>query len=231
MPPLPATEAPDPAWRAVLRGLLDRLAARPEPLPAALAATLARLRGLDDAALDALADEIFGDEPGPEATAAQPIVVAALQVVWSLRAAALDAKRLGVPDVPTLCPVCGTPPVAGVLRLGGPATHRHLHCGLCATEWHMVRVKCSHCESTAGVRYLGVDDGGPKTVLAETCDACHSYRKQVDQNADPLAEPLADDLASIRLDLLMAGTEFERASLNPMLALAQAEPTDRGDAG
>jgi formate dehydrogenase accessory protein FdhE len=48
------------------------------------------------------------------------------------------------------------------------AGHRYLHCGLCATEWHMVRVKCTHCESTKGVAYQGIE-GDAGVVLAETC--------------------------------------------------------------
>jgi FdhE protein len=112
--------------------------------------------------------------------------------------------------------------VASVLRIGGTAGgHRYLHCGLCATEWHAVRVKCSHCESTRGVRYRGIE--GQPAVLAETCDACHTYRKQADQEKDPLAEPLADDLATLALDLLLAETPYARASGNPLLALPRAE--------
>ena len=85
-----------------------------------------------------------------------------------------------------------------------------------------MRVKCSHCESTRGVRYRGIE--GQPAVLAETCDSCHTYRKQVDQEKDPLAEPLADDLATLALDLLLSDTPYLRASGNPLLALPRAEP-------
>lgn len=224
MPPLPTQDRPDPAWREVLAQIVDRALAAGDTLPAPLREQLQRLRSMDAAALDALAVDLLDEDVDADTAALQPVVMAALQLVWADRASRLDADALGVPAEPTTCPVCGTPPVASVLRIGGAAGgHRYLHCALCATEWHMVRVKCSHCESTAGVRFLGVEDGG-KTVLAETCTACHSYRKQVDQHEDPLAEPLADDLASLRLDLLMAETEFERASGNPLLALP--EPAD-----
>ena len=117
--------------------------------------------------------------------------------------------------------MCGSAPVASVLRIGGNiAGHRYLHCSLCATEWHMVRIKCSHCESTKGVRYQGAEDAEGKigeVVQAETCTACHTYRKLVNQEKDPYAEPLADDLASLTLDLLMGDTDFSRASGNPLL--------------
>ncbi len=45
-------------------------------------------------------------------------------------------------------------------------------------------------------------------MQAETCTACGTYRKIVNQEKDPLAEPLADDLASLMLDLLMSETPF-----------------------
>ena len=138
-----------------------------------------------------------------------------------MRAAAIDARQAPYTEPASICPVCGSAPVASVLRIGGNiAGHRYLHCSLCATEWHMVRIKCSHCESTKGVRYQGAEDAEGKigeVVQAETCTACHTYRKLVNQEKDPYAEPLADDLASLTLDLLMGDTDFSRASGNPLL--------------
>jgi hypothetical protein len=86
----------------------------------------------------------------------------------------------------------------------------------------MVRVKCTHCESTKGIHYQGIDGAGEE-VLAETCDECGSYRKIVNQEKNPMVEPLADDLASLMLDLLMSETQFQRASANPLLFVAVAE--------
>jgi len=220
LPPLPAAEAPDPAWRAVLREMVADLGAA-AGAAAPVAPVLAALGAADDAALDRLA-RVALDGAGAD-PATQPFVMAALQV-----AAADRAARLSLADLPdsapaTLCPACGTPPVASVLRIGGAlGGHRYLHCGLCGTEWHMVRVKCSHCESTRGIRLRGIEGGDP-TVAAETCDECRTYRKLVNQEKDPRAEPLADDLASLALDLLMAETVYARASGNPLLALGTDE--------
>jgi FdhE protein len=94
--------------------------------------------------------------------------------------------------------------------------HRYLHCALCATEWHMVRIKCSHCLSTEGIAYH-VIAGHPDAVRAESCDSCHSYRKILYQEKDPQVDAVADDLASLALDLLMADAGFQRASANPLL--------------
>ncbi|MCA6217667.1 formate dehydrogenase accessory protein FdhE [Ideonella sp. B7] len=226
MPVLPAPWRPDPAWLGVLRQLLAGVLAL-QDLPEALRQNAHGLAARDDAALEALAQAFLTEQATPAELAAQPLVMAALQVVYADIASRLDTQRIAYVDPASICPVCGSAPVVSVLRIGGEAGgHRYLHCGLCATEWHMVRVKCSHCESTKGVRYQGIEGGDP-AVLAETCDVCHTYRKQVNQEKDPLVEPLADDLASLTLDLLMADTAYGRASGNPLLALASGESSDQ----
>ncbi len=221
MPVLDPSQALDAAWRDALGSLLAAVLAD-ATLPAPLADTARALRQLDPAALDDLARAALRDEEGPQDLGARPLLMAALQVAFAARAAGLSEPQVPAVQPATVCPVCGSAPVASVLRIGGTAGgHRYLHCGLCATEWHAVRVKCSHCESTRGVRYRGIE--GQPAVLAETCDACHTYRKQADQEKDPLAEPLADDLATLALDLLLAETPYARASGNPLLALPRAE--------
>ena len=223
MPVLPARESVDPAWRQALRLLLAAIRDDASSPPASLQVA-AMLGELDDGNLDALARDAISGDVAPRWQAARPVVTAALQVAFADAASRLDTKRIAYVDPATICPVCGSLPVASVLRIGGQAGgHRYLHCALCATEWHLVRVKCSHCESTKGVRFQGIEESpeeGPHAVLAETCDECHTYRKQADQEKDPFAEPLADDLASLTLDLLLADTPFARASENPWLSLA-----------
>ncbi len=238
MPLLPAADNLPLAWQDTLRALLADLSGQADlngtsaptgEVPSTLAPVLEQLGALDDGDLDAFARQVLADNVAREDLMASPLVMAALQVVFTARAAALDERDVPYAEPATVCPVCGSAPVASVLRIGGEAGgHRYLHCACCATEWHMVRVKCSHCESTRGVRYQGVQqaDAEPagkadtrQVVLAETCDSCHTYRKLVNQEQDPFAEPLADDLASITLDLLMADTAFARASGNPLLAI------------
>lgn len=218
MPLLPAADHLPAAWPQALSGILAAVDAAPET-PPPLREAIARLRALpaldqEDLLLQALSGTL---DPGDAALA--PLLMAALQVIYTLRASRIAASEVPYTIPATVCPVCAFAPVASVQRLGvEPSGLRFAHCGLCATEWHMVRVKCTHCESTEGVRYQGVD-GANGAVLAETCDACGNYRKLANQEKDPLAEPLADDLASIVLDLLMGETGFARASANPLLAL------------
>lgn len=242
MPLCNAAEAPAPLWRAALAQLLEQLgqSGQTPHLPAPLQQAAQALAQLAPEAQDALAGRILNRRMMADDVLAAPIVMAALQLFYAHQASQLREADVPYTQPMTICPVCASQPVASVLRVGGAEGGlRFLHCSLCCTEWHMVRVKCSHCESTGGIRYQGVvsaSQDGPEAspdahsetspdvskevVLAETCDNCHTYRKLINQEKDPSAEPLADDLASMRLDLLMGQTAYARASGNPLLALA-----------
>ncbi|QNP47886.1 formate dehydrogenase accessory protein FdhE [Diaphorobacter aerolatus] len=223
MPLLPAASHVDPAWHAVLDQIVADLQSGKD-IPDPLKPTLAALAGMGREDRDALARRVLiGLLTESADLAAAPIVMAALQVVFADRAGRLSESDVPYTDPATVCPICGTAPVASVIRIGGrDAGLRYLHCGACCTEWHMVRVKCSHCESTKGVRYKKLE-GADDTVFAETCDVCHTYRKISNQEKDPFAEPLADDLATLMLDLLMSETDFARASINPLLPMAETD--------
>lgn len=224
-PLLPAAEHIDPIWHQVLDTMLKHMAAAPG-LPAALQPLIHELKIADTEMRDGIAKRLLTKEMAARDVGMAPFVMAALQVVFTCRASLVNAADVPYTQPATICPVCAAEPVASVLRIGGKqAGHRYLHCGCCATEWHMVRIKCSHCESTEGVRYQGID-GEKGVVLAETCDTCNTYRKIVNQEKDPLAEPLADDLASLMLDLLMSDTKFQRATSNPLLYVAVTEAQD-----
>ena len=186
----------------------------------ALATPLARLGAMSQPERDAQLQAMLGvGDANIDATIA-PLLMAALQVERTVLASQLTERDIPMLDVHTVCPLCGTPPVASIVRIGGRYQGlRYLHCGLCATEWHMVRVKCSHCESTEGIGYYTVDGQGD-ALKAEACDPCHHYRKISYMEKDPMAEPLADDLASLALDVMMADAGYGRANGNPLLWLA-----------
>ncbi|WP_027013699.1 formate dehydrogenase accessory protein FdhE [Comamonas composti] len=225
MPLLPAAEHLDPAWHQVLEAMIETLGAS-NALPEPLQPLLQELAALGVEERNDIAIKLLQKEVAARHVGMAPFIMAAVQVVLAKRASSLDARDVPYTDPASICPVCAGEPVASVLRIGGQAAgHRYLHCGSCCTEWHMVRVKCSHCESTKGIRYQGIEGAGDGLV-AETCDECSSYRKLSNQEKDPLAEPLADDLASLTLDLLMSETRFRRASANPLLYVAFAEEQD-----
>jgi FdhE protein len=229
MPPLPATGTRPPAWLRVFARLLDALDAVADP-PPSLATALVTLRATPPDWLESVADAILGNCTDGADPLRAPFVAAALQVTWSLMAAQLDAAWAQPLVTGTLCPVCGSHPVASIVRSDG----RYLHCATCESEWHMPRVQCSCCEADGKTAYRGLvsrqaaaeDDGTPpqaddaaKVARAETCDACHAYRKIFSQEHDPRVEPLADDLASMLLDVLVSEAGYVRASGNPLLWL------------
>jgi FdhE protein len=225
MPLLEAGSWPrEGSWREVLAGLCAATAAL-EGFPESVGANCRRIGATEAARLEEAADRLLARRTEIDLEAA-PFVMAALQVYWvhlatsvaadEARALAGEAPR-GGSDTPGLCPVCGALPVASVVR-ADPQYHgyRYLHCGLCATEWHLVRIKCSHCLATEGIRYHFVA-GAPDAVRAESCASCRMYRKILYQEKDAAVEPLADDLGSLALDLLMAAEGYQRAACNPLL--------------
>jgi FdhE protein len=229
MPLIPALSGVrDPAWHDVLLGLLDKIEAA-GPLTPPLTQLFARLRAVDAAELDTQADAIFAQRFAEVDPAGAPFIVAALQVVWTDLASDVEVRDVPYLETPGLCPICGSHPVASMVRLGGVYEgYRFLQCGLCATEWHMVRTKCSNCDSTKGIAYHALSSGeaseesraaeAKKTALkAESCDECHTYRKIGYQEKDYDFEPFADDLASLTLDLLMGEEGYRRASPHPWL--------------
>jgi FdhE protein len=216
-PPLAAGEiGRGPEWRAVLGSIAASVAKQPG-FPPAVAAVCERLTTAPADELEAFADRVLaadGRDPDP---AAAPFVIAALQVCWTALAAGLAPDDVAITPQLSSCPVCETLPVASVVRSQAPrAGYRYLQCGLCASEWHRVRVECTQCGATKGIAYHSID-GGSAAVRAETCDTCRAYRKIFYQEHDASVEPLADDLASVALDLLLAEEGFHRASINPFL--------------
>jgi len=212
MPPIPAAFLPrDPVWRGIAAGLAQALL----PLvPRPARETLKKLMGLGDASLETIADRILRLEfDGPDIDAF-PFVAAALQVHWTAMAAALAGTELAPPAAPGVCPCCGFPPVASIVRTDGDVARlRYLHCALCNTEWHLVRVTCAGCGDNSRIAYRLIA-GSDEAVRAETCDACNGYLKIVYREKSPQADPVADDLATLALDLLVAEQPYNRLGPN-----------------
>lgn len=176
-----------------------------------------------------------------------PLIGAALQVHHARLVAQTQAAypdlAFGRVDDATLCPCCGSRPTSSIVRLGGDAPARYLHCSLCESEWHMVRIKCAHCEGTRSISYQELEaatpgDGMPEmprgAVRAECCDECHHYLKIVAQDRDAQVDPVADDLASVTLDLLVSESGLERHGVNLLLLFGDdsaASATENTTAG
>jgi FdhE protein len=214
MPPLAAlSHARDAVWLADLQDIVTALSDKPrtEALRRAVA-------GLDGPSLESLADRVLSSETLDSDAAAVPLVGAALQLYFCRLASALDVGSLQHFDVPGLCPVCATRPMASVVRTGAGRDHlRYLACALCGTEWNLARIQCSGCRSEKSVSYLGRAGQAPAASAAhraEVCDECHGYLKIFDQEHDPLIEPLADDLATLALDIAVGEMGYARSGPN-----------------
>lgn len=144
------------------------------------------------------------------------LVLAAMQVHFARLAAMLKADDLQ-PVADGICPVCGSAPMTSAV-VGWPGAHntRYCACSLCGSMWNVVRIKCVLCSSTEGIGYEAIE-GQTDTVKAETCDKCHRYVKVLYQVKDHLLDPLADDIATLGLDMLLAGGDWKRGGQNPFL--------------
>ena len=215
MPPLDRTRF---TADATLDATLDRLLALAATIdmPDNARAAIERARGADAAARDEMVRSVLADAIPVETLADHVCVAAALQVHFARLAARLDPAAL-VPIGDGVCPACGGAPVASAI-VGWKGAHgtRFCTCSLCATQWHVVRIKCVLCESTAGIAYEELDSG-PDTVKAETCENCRGYMKILHQHKNPQLEPVADDVATLGLDILLRENGYRRGAVNPFL--------------
>jgi FdhE protein len=231
---LPAVELPrEPQWRHALHEILSTLTSGAQ-LSAAAADSVRRLSAASDTWCDSQADRLLAGITVGLDLGAAPLVAAALQVYW-VRLVVETAGRFGAavferPASAPTCPCCGFRPTASVVRIGG-AEHgyRYLHCALCSSQWHLVRIRCAHCLGTKGINYQALDSSEPGgrsaardrapivAVRAECCDVCGHYLKILSMEKDHEIEPVADDLASVALDLLVSETGKNLAGVNLML--------------
>ncbi len=241
--PLPAEGwQRDSQWRVILRAMLENLQSRLQDSPALGA--VCQVLQMDDVQLEQQADRLLHAQQFGLDMAAAPLIAAGLQVYWThlvlaTQKAHADARQepFGRTADATRCPCCGSLPTASLVRIDAGGHYRFLHCSLCSMQWHMVRVKCSHCEGTKGIHYQSLqalDAGAPPgkaAVEAETCDECRHYLKIVHMERDPHVEPAADDLASLTLDLLVSQADYRRQGVNLMLLFGEPDNPDDGGGG
>lgn len=231
VPPLtPTLHRRDAAWRDDLRDILADVLPRAADGPAQV---IRALQAADAEHLERQADRLLNGVMLGLDLGQAPLIGAALQVYWTRLVArtqhAYPDLAFGRIDDGKVCPCCGSLPVASIARIGGTeAGSRYLHCALCQTEWHMVRIQCAHCGSGKSIVYHEVEASSsdapratvepPKgAVRAEACEDCNHYLKIMSMDKDAFVDPVADDLASVTLDLLTADAGFQRHGVNFML--------------
>lgn len=210
-------------WVDAFKAFTESLAKQDLPLPAKKVLEL--FKSADVTTLQQQAqDYLQADESKVKAEWA-PFIGAILQVIWMRKVAQLAPYAPSYKGQSTLCPVCGSHPVASVVRVGAHGGHRYLACSLCASEWYAARARCTNCETPKEVSMLG--ETKESLVQGECCDDCHGYLKIMYQSRDPMMDVVADDLASIQVDLGLSAEGYQRTGRN-MLLMAASE-TDKKD--
>lgn len=220
-PPLDASLLPrDPHWQRLLQALIAEL--KPEMSGPALA-VIENLEKAGSQELEEMATALLKGKFSDVSSDKSPFLWAALSLYWAQMASLIPGKaKAEYGEQRQFCPVCGSIPVAGVVHIGSQNALRYLHCNLCESEWHVVRVKCSNCEQTRSLQYWSLDSE-QAAIKAESCDECKTYLKLLYQEKEPKLEPVADDLASLVLDARMEQEGFARSSLNPFLFPGESE--------
>ncbi len=214
-PPLATqTFARTPHWQRLLLAIIAELR------PQAPAHVLPVLEGLEKCAAgerEALASALLAGDYAAVGSDRALFLWAALSLYWAQMASQLPGRaQAEYGEQRHVCPVCGSMPVSSVVHIGGSNGLRYLHCSLCESEWHMVRVKCSNCEESRDLSYWSLDSE-QAAVKAESCGDCGSYLKILYQEKDSGVDAVADDLATLLLDAKMEEAGFARSSLNPFL--------------
>ena len=220
-PPLDIHVLPrDKHWHRLLHSLIAEL--KPEMSGPALA-VIENLEKSSEQELEQMASALFASDFSAVSSDKAPFIWAALSLYWSQMASLIPGKaRAEYGEQRQFCPVCGSIPVSSVVHIGTTQGLRYLHCNLCETEWHVVRVKSSNSEQTRDLHYWSLDNE-KAAIKAESCGDCGTYLKILYQEKDPNVEPVADDLASLVLDARMEQEGFARSSINPFLFPGEGE--------
>ncbi|MDF0605290.1 formate dehydrogenase accessory protein FdhE [Neisseriaceae bacterium TC5R-5] len=218
LPPLGVQAWPrDHAWQQLLRTLCESLIPSLATTPAMAAKALLSFSAEE---LEQSASSLLQGDFDKISSEQAPFIWAALSIYFSQLASQLKITAIPEPDdARHLCPVCNSSPVSSVLHIGKEAGLRYLHCSLCESEWHMVRVKCSNCESTRDIAYWSLEqgEGQQAAIRGESCGDCGSYLKILSQEKDLMVEAVADDLATLTLDAQLEQQGFARSAINPFL--------------
>ncbi|EOL8946743.1 formate dehydrogenase accessory protein FdhE [Cronobacter dublinensis] len=220
-PPLDIHVLPrDSHWQKLLQSLIAEL--KPEMSGPALA-VIENLEKASAQELEAMASALFSADFSAVSSDKAPFIWAALSLYWAQMASLIPGKaRAEYGEARQFCPVCGSIPVSSMVHIGSSQGLRYLHCNLCETEWHVVRIKCSNCEQTRALHYWSLESE-QAAVKTESCGDCGTYLKILYQEKDPNVEAVADDLASLVLDARMEQEGFARSSINPFLFPGEGE--------
>lgn len=223
-------------WLELLDTMLAQLQQRPSMQSAELQAAIGSLQAAStaqreqwaDALLAALRSDLLHDEAQdqdggsqpnnaalPEAGVAQ-LLWSALSIYWRQLASALPVTGVAEGHERHACPVCNHAPAGSLILGGNQAGVRYVQCSLCESQWHVVRVRCTQCDSGGQLEYWCLDNE-KAAVKAETCGDCGSYLKAFYQQTEHTIDVVADDLATLALDAEMDAKGIARSGVNPLM--------------
>jgi formate dehydrogenase maturation protein FdhE len=115
---------------------------------------------------------------------------------------------------PSVCSLCGSGPLLGVLRPEGDGAKRFLVCSFCLDEWEFRRILCPTCgEESESKLPVYIAEQFPH-IRVEACDTCKFCLRTVDLTKDGHAVPVVDDLAALPLTLWAQEHGYARARAN-----------------
>lgn len=214
-PPLDVADYPrSEHWHHLLRVIMAELC---HDVPTPVRCVVANLQKATSIEWESMATALLAGQYAKVASDKALFIWAALSLYWVQMAAQLPGQgQAEYGEQRQFCPVCGSMPVASIIHSGEHQGLRYLHCHLCESEWHMVRVKCSNCEESRDLNYWSLQDE-KAAVKAESCYHCGTYLKILYQAQAPYVDVVADDLATLILDAKMEEAGFGRSSINPFL--------------
>ncbi len=203
----------DKHWQKLLHSLIAEL--KPEMSGPALA-VIENPEKASEQELEQMASALFASDFASVSSDKAPFIWAALSLYWAQMASLIPAKPARNTVKRASIARCAVRCRSPAWCRSAPRRLRYLHCNLCETEWHVVRVKCSNCEQSRDLHYWSLENE-QAAVKAESCGDCGTYLKILYQEKDPKVEAVADDLASLVLDARMEQEGFARSSINPFL--------------
>jgi len=148
--------------------------------------------------------------------ASETLIEFILQVFLQPYAEFLAANRVAPPQSTTVsvCPLCHSAPLLGVLRVEGDGGKRHLLCSFCLHEWEFRRILCPTCgEEAENKLTVYVAEQFPH-IRVEACETCRHYLRTIDLTKDGHANPVVDDLAALPLTLWASEHNYVRLHPN-----------------
>ncbi|WP_025820804.1 formate dehydrogenase accessory protein FdhE [Shewanella marina] len=210
-------------WQSILLELVAELL---PVVPSPIQAVLRDLSGLPEATLQQYAEDLLSTRIDAVPAQYSLFIWAALSVYWSHVAATIEPTAVTVEhNQQSLCPICGSHPVASVIKSKPREGLRYLHCSLCESQWHRVRAECTNCEDNTDI-HLWSEKEKNAELSVESCGCCHSYTKMMFTNVNPELEVVADDLATLFIAGQMQQQGFHSTNVNPLLLSHQQQETE-----